>query len=179
MVKKYNLIYIYNLPLYKSKKTRKNSHVRSWNQLSLWIFFLKNGQLMKHLDSAQLWNKMFRFHSGLFWIYKSAKHHKWPLVSWPCDDCKHSPSPPVSGHSRACYLMHCHISVLGRCITQMNISVRWGKVMFWCNYHLLLPVIVSDLFWTIISWWTSGTEPSSLFIVLHSGKTQLNWGLSY
>lgn len=106
---------------------------------------------------------------------------KLTVSSWPGDDCKHRLNPPHSlwHHHRPCHLMHCHISVLGRCITQMNISVRWGKVMFWCNYHLLLPVIVSDLFWTIISWWTSGTEPSSLFIVLHSGKTQLNWGLSY
>lgn len=91
-----------------------------------------------------------------------------------------APTLPVSGTRRGhVSLMRCHISVLDQCITQMNISVRWGKVMFWCNYHLLLPVIVSDLFGTIISWWTSGTELSSLFIVLHSGKTQLNWGVSY
>lgn len=77
------------------------------------------------------------------------KHQRWPHHDFG--------SFPLNDTCRTCHLMRCHISVSDRCITQTNVSVHWGKVMFWCNYHLLLPVITSDLFWTIISWWASGS----------------------
>lgn len=45
--------------------------------------------------------------------------------------------------------------------------------MLWCNYHLLLPVIISDLCLTIISCWMSGT--GSLLSLLFSTLVKSNW----
>ena len=164
--------------------SQTSAHMFWWKSETQQMFLLRSWTV----TLTRLSGYLFPFRSNTqevmmphFSVSKSTEHLKRTQFWWPGGDLalRLAPSSGLWRYQRPCHLVHCHISVLGQCITEMNISVRWGKVMFWCNYHLLLPVIVSDLFWTIISWWTSGAEPSSLFIVLHSGKTQLNWGLSY
>lgn len=59
---------------------------------------------------------------------ESSERRRRPRDPLTTADAAAAPPLPDSGTTRGHVILpHCHISVWGRCITQMNISVRRGK----------------------------------------------------